>query len=62
MATRVRRHRRIGFDDAPLDQAGTITPGTLTYERAYDYPVAADGALTDVPTYRTVTRRGRAWT
>jgi RHS repeat-associated protein len=55
MATRVTRHRGMGFDNAPLTQAGSITPGTMTQQRSYNYPLAADPALTDVPTYTTMT-------
>ena len=45
----------MGFDNAPLTQAGSITPGKLTQQRSYNYPLAADPALTDVPTYTTMT-------
>ena len=55
MATRVTRHRGMGFDNAPLTQAGSITPGAMTHQRSYNYPLAADPALTDVPTYTTMT-------
>ncbi|WP_165554444.1 RHS repeat domain-containing protein [Kribbella capetownensis] len=55
MATRVTRHRGMGFDNASLTQAGSIIPGTMTQQRSYNYPLAADPALTDVPTYTTMT-------
>jgi hypothetical protein len=54
MATRVTRHRGMGFDNAPLTEAGSITPGKLTHQRSYDYPLVADTALTDAPTYTTM--------
>ncbi|MGH3844217.1 MAG: RHS repeat-associated core domain-containing protein [Pseudonocardiaceae bacterium] len=55
MATRVTRHRGMGFDNAPLTEAGSITPGKLTHQRSYDYPLVADAALTDAPAYTTMT-------
>jgi RHS repeat-associated protein len=55
MATRVTRHRGMGFNNAALTQAGTITPGSVTHQRTYDYPLVADPALTDVPTYTSMT-------
>ena len=52
MATKVTRHRDMGFDGAPLTQTGTITAGTRVHQRSYDYPLAADPGLTDVPPTR----------
>jgi RHS repeat-associated protein len=55
MATRVERQRGMGFAEAPLTEPGTITAGTLTHRRSYDYPLVADPGLADVPSYRTMT-------
>ena len=54
MATKVTRHRGMTFDGAPLTARGVISPGTLTHQRSYDYPLAADVSLADVPTYTTM--------
>ncbi|MGF9663170.1 RHS repeat-associated core domain-containing protein [Arthrobacter crystallopoietes] len=48
------QHRGMGFDDAPLTETGTITPGTMTRRRSYDYPMTP-AALTGAPRYTTMT-------
>jgi RHS repeat-associated protein len=55
MISKVTRHRGMGFNGAPLTEAGKITPGTLTHQRAYNYPLVADPTLSDVPTYTSMT-------
>ena len=54
---RIIEQRGMGFDGAPLTAQGTITPGRMTRERVYDYPLAEAG-LDRAPTYKTVTE---AW-
>src|SRR5262249_35282256 len=55
MATRVTSQRGMGFSAGSLTEPGTITSGALTHQRSYNYPLVADPALADVPTYTTMT-------
>jgi RHS repeat-associated protein len=61
MLAKVSNQRGMVFSGAPLpadslqpaDQ-GTITPGVMTYQQVYDYPLASSG-LRDEPRYQTLT-------
>jgi hypothetical protein len=37
-----------------LDEQGTITPGLMTRERAYNYPLGPDATLENAPAYTTM--------
>ena len=58
MLTRVSRQRGMVFAEGPLNEQGTILPGVMTHEVAYNYP-AGDTPLRDLPSYTEVTE---TWT
>ncbi len=50
MITKVQKRREMS-----IDANGTLSPGQLTHEATYNYPLTADNTLTDAPMYTTRT-------
>ena len=59
MIAKVVEQRGMGFSDAPWDEQGTITQGSLTRRDIYSYPLTPDSSLTDAPTYSSLVQE---WT
>ena len=58
MITKVSQRCAMTFQPGTSDgDQGTISPGTMTYERVYNYPSVTSGgpALSDAPSYTTMT-------
>ena len=54
MISKVQEQRSMGFSAGTLTEQGYVTPGTVTSQRAYNYPTGA-AYLTGPPTYTTQT-------
>ncbi|HYV03476.1 MAG TPA: hypothetical protein VFB82_02760, partial [Blastocatellia bacterium] len=55
MLAKYSEQRAMGFSAASLDVQGTVTPGTITKQCAYNYTLTPNNTLTDAPTYTTQT-------
>jgi RHS repeat-associated protein len=55
MIRKVSEQRDMSFSDSPLNEQGTISAGTTSYEKLYDYPLGRNDSLTDAPAYESVT-------
>jgi RHS repeat-associated protein len=51
MIARVSEQRAMGFTSAPLTEQGVITPGAVTRQAIYNYPLSPVGGLADAPAY-----------
>ncbi|MCZ7571577.1 MAG: hypothetical protein M5U01_23765 [Ardenticatenaceae bacterium] len=60
MLAKVTEQRGMGFSATSLNEQGTVTAGTMTWQRSYDYPLNPDPSLTDAPAYTTMTERWEA--
>lgn len=54
MIAKVVEQRGMSWSGAAGDQ-GTVTPGTMSKQALYDYPLNPDYTLTDAPTYKKLT-------
>lgn len=54
MISKVSQRRAMTFTASSLNDPGTLTAGTMTRERVYNYPNANSGALPDIPKYTTM--------
>ena len=57
MISTVSSRRGMALQANSLTEQGTLTAGTMTRERAYNYPGGLDFALADAPTYTKMTER-----
>ena len=55
MLAEISERRGMGFDGAPLTEQGTITAGTETRKRSYDYMQHVDPPPRDAPEFKTMT-------
>jgi RHS repeat-associated protein len=59
MIAKVVEQRGMSFAASSLNDPGTITPGLMTRQQVYSYPLGPDYGLTDAPTYQSLTE---SWT
>lgn len=55
MIAKVQAQRGMGFSSSSLNDMGYVTPGYVTQQQVYSYPLQPDYSLTDAPTYSTLT-------
>ena len=55
MIRKVSEQRGMTFSNAPLNEQGIISTGSVTKETVYNYPLTRDDSLADAPAYTTVT-------
>ncbi|HJQ31293.1 MAG TPA: hypothetical protein VJ866_03890, partial [Pyrinomonadaceae bacterium] len=55
MISKVQEQRWMNFSVTPLNEQGTVTPGTVTSQKVYNYPTGTATYLTAPPAYTTQT-------
>jgi RHS repeat-associated protein len=55
MVAKVIEQRGMGFAASSLTEQGTVTPGTMTRQQVYNYPLVNNSTLKDAPKYTKMT-------
>ncbi|MDQ3804394.1 MAG: hypothetical protein M3416_11250, partial [Acidobacteriota bacterium] len=55
MIAKVQEQRSMGFSAGSLNEQGSVTPGAMTSQKVYNYPMNTSGYLTGPPTYTSQT-------